>query len=108
MPKRVWLSAVTGEGIDILMDVITGFLHLDLVCGTVKLTVNQARLRAMLYERSTVTGDRGMEDGGWEMDVEIDRRSYRDLQREEHLEIPGVMSDDNGTDDGDEQSATLN
>lgn len=107
MPERVWLSAATGEGIDILMDVITDFLHLDLVCGTVRLTVEQARLRAILYERSTVVAERAMEDGGWEMDVEIDRRGYRDLRRSERLEIAGAAIDDEQADDGDEQSAIL-
>lgn len=111
MPKRVWLSAVTGEGVDILTDVITDFLHLDVVCGTAKLAVDQARLRAMLYEHATVTGEREMDDGGWEMDVEIDRRGYRDLQKQERFEITDAAVDDeaadDGTDDGDEQSAAL-
>lgn len=111
MPQRVWLSAATGEGVDILMGVITDFLHLDVVCGTVTLTVDQARLRAMLYECATVTSEREIEDGGWEIDVEMTRRDYGELQRQEQLEISGAAVDDegaaNGTDDGDEQSATL-
>lgn len=94
MPKRVWLSAATGEGVDVLMDVITDFLHLDVVCGTVKLTVAQARLRALLYERATVTSERGLTDGGWELDVEIDQRGYRDLQRNEDLEIFSAGDDE--------------
>ena len=107
MPMRVWMSAATGEGVDILMDVITDFLHLDLVCGTAKLTVEQARLRAMLHEHAIVTDERSMDDGGWEMDVEIDRRSYRNLQRQENLEIVGAAVDDDEIDNGDGQSATL-
>jgi len=94
MPKRVWLSAATGEGVDVLMDVITDCLHLDVVCGTVKLTVAQARLRALLYERATVTSERGLTDGGWELDVEIDQRGYRDLQRNEDLEIFSAGDDE--------------
>ena len=94
MPKRVWLSAATGEGVDVLMDVISNFLYLDVVCGTVKLTVAQARLRALLYERATVTSERGLTDGGWELDVEIDQRGYRDLQRNEDLEIFSTGDDE--------------
>jgi len=101
MPKRVWLSAATGEGIDLLLGVITDFLHLDVVCGTVRLTVEQARLRALLYERATVLDERELEQGGWELDVEIDRRGYDDLQRREKLEISGAES----ANDGDDQSA---
>jgi len=109
MPKRVWLSAATGEGVDILMDVITDFLHLDIVCGTVRLTVEQARLRALLYERATVLDEKVMENGGWEIEIEIDRRGYRDLQRQERISIEGVAGDDDEDkpDDGDEPAALL-
>jgi len=85
MPMRIWLSAETGEGIDLLRSVITDYLHLDVVCGTVRLTVSQARLRALLYDRATVINERILTDGGWELDVEIDRRGYQDLQHTEHL-----------------------
>jgi GTP-binding protein HflX len=108
MPSRVWLSAETGEGVDVLMGVITDFLHLDLVCGTVNLAVDQAKLRALLYERATVTSERVLDEGGWEIDIEIDRRGYRELQRREQLKIEGVdESDDEQPDDDDGQSAAL-
>lgn len=84
---RVWLSAATGQGTDILLEVIAEALHGDRVSGTVRLGVSQARLRALLYERATVVDERTMKDGGWELDVEIDRRGYRDLQRHEDLQI---------------------
>ncbi|MGI9343953.1 MAG: ribosome rescue GTPase HflX [Gammaproteobacteria bacterium] len=103
MPRRVWLSAVTGEGIDILIGAITDFLHLDVVCGTASLTVGQARLRARLYELGSVKAERDQPDGGWELDLEMDRRSYRELQRQENLEISG----DHGADGADGQSAIL-
>ncbi len=109
MPQRVWLSAATGEGVDILMGVITEYLHLEMVCGTVRLTVDQARLRAMLYDRATVIAERVTDDGGWELNVEMDRRGYRDLQRQEHFEIAGATADDRESDDDadDGQSAIL-
>lgn len=87
MPARVWLSAETGEGIDALLDVITDYLHLDVVCGTVRLAVSQARLRALLYNNATVIDERSLEEGGWELDIEIDRRGYQNLQQRENLQI---------------------
>jgi GTP-binding protein HflX len=86
-PSRVWLSATTGQGIDILLEVIMDALHKDIVSGTVRLGVSQARLRALLYERATVVDERIMTDGSWELDVEIDRRGYQDLRRKEDLQI---------------------
>lgn len=93
---RVWLSAKTGQGIDSLIDVITDALHRDIVCGTVRLGVSQARLRALLYERANVVDERVMEDGSWELDVEIDQRGYQDLRQREDLQISSV-GDDNGS-----------
>ncbi len=86
-PTRVWLSAATGEGVDILLNVITDYLHLDVVCGTVLLSVSQARLRALLYERATVISERVLAEGGWELDVEIDRRGFDSLQLTENLQM---------------------
>jgi GTP-binding protein HflX len=86
-PTRVWLSAVTGAGVDILLNVITDYLHLDVICGTVMLSVSQARLRALLYERANVISERVLTEGGWELDVEIDRRGYDDLQLTENLQL---------------------
>ena len=100
MPHRVWLSAATGEGVDILMGVITDFLHLEIVSGTVRLTVDQARLRALLYDRATVLDETALEEGGWEMEVEIDRRDYRELQQQERLEITGPDADSGDSGDG--------
>jgi GTP-binding protein HflX len=93
MPTRVWLSAETGEGVDALLGAITDYLHLDVVCGTVRLSVSQARLRALLYDNATVISERALAEGGWEMDVEIDRRGYQDLLRREDLHF---QADDGG------------
>jgi GTP-binding protein HflX len=94
MPMRVWLSAATGDGIDALLGVLTDYLHLDIVCGTVRLDVSQARLRAVLYDNATVIGERALAEGGWEMDVEIDRRGYQDLQQRENLHFQADQGKD--------------
>jgi len=86
-PVRVWLSAATGQGLDILLSVITEELYRDIVSGTVTLDVSQARLRALLYERAKIIGERLLDDGGWELDVEIDQRGYQDLRKLENLTI---------------------
>jgi GTP-binding protein HflX len=85
VPARVWLSAGTGEGVDLLLASIGSYLHQDLVRGTVRLTVSQSRLRAMIYDRATVTRERELPDGGWEIDLEMDRRGYMALRRAEDL-----------------------
>jgi GTP-binding protein HflX len=87
MPYRVWLSAVTGSGVELLLASIAEYLHRDVVRGTVRLTVSQARLRALLYESAEVHAERFLEEGGWEIDVEMDRAGFAQLQRSEDLDI---------------------
>ena len=87
MPERVWLSAATGDGLDALLSAILEFLHLDVVRGQVRLGVEQARLRALLYDRAKVIGEQLLAEGGWILDVEIDRRGYDELRRGEQLEF---------------------
>jgi GTP-binding protein HflX len=87
MPRRVWLSAGTGEGVDGLLEAITEFLHLDVVRGTVRLDVTQAKLRALIYQKASVVCERLLDEGGWELDLEIDRQEYQDLQKHENLQI---------------------
>ncbi len=81
MPSRVWLSAATGAGIGLLMDSIAEYLHRDVVRGTIRLSVAQARLRALIYRHAGVRCERPLQDGGWEIDLEMDRAEFLDLQR---------------------------
>jgi GTP-binding protein HflX len=87
MPARVWVSAETCSGIDLLLEAIEAYLHRDIVRGTVRLDVSQARLRAKIYERAGVRAERILDDGGWEIDVEMDRAGYLDLQRSEDFQV---------------------
>lgn len=93
MPSRVWVSAATGAGLDLLRAVIGEFLHPDVVSGTVRLGVGEGRLRALLYDTGTVREERPLNDGGWELDIELDRRGYETLRRQENLALVG---DDSG------------
>ncbi len=83
MPERVWVSARTGEGIENLLAAMAEFLQKERVRGTVRLNVSQAKLRGFLYDSGKVLAERAQNDGGWEMDIEMDRRGFVHLQRRE-------------------------
>jgi GTP-binding protein HflX len=87
MPRRVWLSAETGDGADLLLGIISEFLFKDKVRGIVQLDVSQARLRALLYSSGQVLDESTTEEGGWEIDVELDRRDFDQLQSREGLQF---------------------
>lgn len=87
MATRVWLSSRTGLGVDALLDVIAEYLHVALLKCTVELSAAEARVRARLYEMGAVMAERLRDDGGWELDLELDRRGFDDLNRREHLRV---------------------
>jgi GTP-binding protein HflX len=87
MPSRVWLSAETGEGADLLLEAISEYLFQDKVRGVVRLDVSQARLRALLYEAGQINDEQALDDGGWEIEVELVQRDFDQLHRTEGLEF---------------------
>jgi GTP-binding protein HflX len=87
MATRVWLSSRTGLGVDALLGVIAEYLHVALLKCTVEVSAAEARVRARLYEMGAVTAERLRDDGGWELDLELDRRGFDDLNRREHLRV---------------------
>jgi len=94
MAARVWLSSRTGLGVDALLGVIAEYLHVALLKCTVEVAAAEARIRARLYEMGAVTAERLRDDGGWELDLELDRRGFDDLNRREHLRVlPGRWSE---------------
>jgi GTP-binding protein HflX len=87
MPWRVWLSAATGEGVELLQQAIAEFLLQGRLSGKVRLKPGQARLRALLYETANVTAETDLPEGGWELGVEIERERFDRLQQHESLEF---------------------
>jgi GTP-binding protein HflX len=87
MATRVWLSSRTGLGVDALLGVIAEYLHVALLKCTVEVSPAEARVRARLYEMGAVTAERPRDDGGWELDLELDQRGFDDINRREHLRV---------------------
>jgi GTP-binding protein HflX len=62
-PYRVWVSAKTGEGIELLQEAVAELLASGLVTKTLHLQPQQARLRSKLYERGAVKEEQ-VDDAG--------------------------------------------
>ena len=84
--RRLWLSARTGEGIDLLRAAISSRLRGDTVRGWLKLGPLQARARAALFDLGAVRNEKDEGDGGFLLEVELPRREYQRLCRREGLE----------------------
>ena len=85
--RAVWLSAVTGEGISLLLDAIGHRLCRKKIHGTVRLKTCQGRQRALLFEMGAVIRETPADDGGWILEVELVERDYHRLVKREHLSL---------------------
>lgn len=73
--ERVWLSARSGEGLDLLRTALVARLGLRRVTGTVRLPPRAGALRAKLYALEAVQAERHDDDpasaGGWVLDLDL-------------------------------------
>jgi GTP-binding protein HflX len=85
--RRVWISAKDGVGIELLIDAMAEFFHKDHVRHRVHLRPEDGRLRSQLYQVAKVLSEENLEQGGWEMEIDLPRHEYERLvSREQELE----------------------
>ncbi len=71
LPRRVWLSSVTGEGINGLFGAVRDFFRQYKVSSWLSVAMAAARIRARLYEMGAVVEERLGEDAAWQIKVEL-------------------------------------
>lgn len=84
--RRVYVSAVTGAGIDLLLQALHERLGGELLKGAVILGAEEGRIRARLYELAAVTAETALEEGGWSLELVIPRRKLARLLSKEGLD----------------------
>lgn len=85
-PVRVWLSAVTGEGHDLLFQAVNELLADDVFHDEVTLSHAEGQFRARLYESGAVVSERFDEKGSIILEVRIQKKDM--LQMLSHLGMP--------------------
>jgi len=72
-PARVWVSAQSGAGLDLLREAIAELLEQDLVQECLPITPAQGRLRARLYEKGAVLAEHVDEQGQISLEIRLPR-----------------------------------
>lgn len=72
-PVRVWVSARTGEGMDLLHQALIDLTGGERLIETFTLEPSQGQRRAWLYRHARVIEDQPLDSGGWELRCEIAR-----------------------------------
>ncbi len=82
---RVWLSARSGEGMDLLIEGLSAHFRRGRVRLCLDLPPGEGRLRARLYERVAVLAEHALPAGGWTMMLELDHAEEAWLRKQ-----PGI------------------
>jgi len=78
-PIRVWVSAVTGEGLELMAQAISERLADDLFQDTLCLQPHEGQFRAQLYAQGAVVNEQVDEQGQMQLDVRLQRKDMLQL-----------------------------
>lgn len=84
--KQVYVSAQTGEGMDLLLQAINEFLSVSHQCYHIKLEVHQAKVRAEIYCSTEVISEQHLEDGGCYLEINCAVSVFQQLNKKYQLE----------------------
>lgn len=94
MPVRVWLSATTGEGIELLHQAVAERVAADWVDRWIVLPASEAgRLRARLHEAGEVLAEQLADNGNLLLRVRLNRVHFLRLLREAQLDERDVFAE---------------
>lgn len=78
-PRRVWMSAQTGQGLELLQRAVVECLANDMIVCVLVLSPEQGKLRAALYRCATVLNET-FEDGNIVLRLVVKRKDYERLE----------------------------
>lgn len=93
---RIWVSALTGEGLDLIQSVLVDYFKQDQIQGVLCLRPDQARMRALLYGISAVQGEEVDAAGNCLLTINVAKRDLMQMASRENIQaellIPGAES----------------
>jgi GTP-binding protein HflX len=81
IPERVWLSAATGAGTELLLQAIAELVGEDMVAEELHLEPDQGSLRAALYRLGAVETENYSDDGVAHLSVRLPRADWNRLMK---------------------------
>ncbi|MBS0288213.1 MAG: GTPase HflX [Proteobacteria bacterium] len=81
---KIWVSALTGEGLDLLREALQGRLSAGLVQGMLHLGPAQGQIRAQLYALQAVMHEVENAEGGWDLVINLTNYQWQKLCQQYH------------------------
>ncbi|QTL35875.1 MULTISPECIES: ribosome rescue GTPase HflX [Pseudoalteromonas] len=94
VPVRVWLSAHTGEGIELLEQAISELLAKKIFASKLLVPPAFGKLRGALFNLNAVNGESYDEAGNWLLDVRLPQADWERLKKEQGQEIAQFVVED--------------
>ena len=82
MPIRVWLSAQTGDGIDLLQQALVQRLRPQMVNVSLRIPPSMGKLRGKLYAMKSVTAEQTCDDGKLALQVRMSAVDWQRLSKQ--------------------------
>src|SRR5690606_3983304 len=82
LPIRVWLSAQTGDGIDLLQEALVQRLRPSMVDVSLRIPPSMGKLRGKLYAMKSVTGEEACDDGRLALHVRMSAVDWQRLSKQ--------------------------
>jgi GTP-binding protein HflX len=82
--SRVWVSAVTGAGLDLLTGALSEYFHGDQQHGWLQVRADAGGIRSTLYNIGQVLSEQVDENGAWWLEIRMAQRNIDKLVRESH------------------------
>jgi GTP-binding protein HflX len=73
-PVRIWMSAITGAGVDLLFQALAELFSSTKVKRKCYLQADQGGVRASLFDYAKIIDEQVNECGGWDLSIEIDKK----------------------------------
>jgi GTP-binding protein HflX len=83
--RAVWISATTGEGLELLKDAIARRLQRRTVHRFIHLEPAQGRQRARLFELGAVLNEEVLDDGSWSLELKLPEKELKRFLKQQGL-----------------------
>lgn len=89
VPARVWLSAYTGDGLELLVEALSEFFQGTILHKHITLTMRAGKARAALFQYGAVVAEGINDDGDWDIEIKLTRGLYQQLAGQ-YRELPDM------------------
>ncbi len=86
VPRRVWVSAQTGAGLDLLHKAIAELLGNEVIHKKIEFTPKMGKLRALLYAASAVMGEQSDEQGKTFLEIRMPKVDFEKALRQSDIQ----------------------